>query len=166
MVKDRSFEKALNFSLHLLNFRQRSEKELRDKLELKKFSQDIIDQLFLYLKKLGLIDDVSFAQAWVNTRMMLKPSGLFKLKYELIGKGIRPKIIDEVLDNLKNECNLKEVALGLARKKISASKLGDKNKLKRRLYDYLRRRGFSGEVVFSVMHEVFKNFYTPNEGDK
>ncbi len=165
MVKDRNFEKALNFSLHLLNFRQRSEKELRDKLELKKFSQDITDQLLLYLKGVGLIDDVSFAQAWVNTRMVLRPSGPFKLKYELIKKGIKPKVIEEVLDNLKNEYNLKEVALGLARKKISLSKLRDKNKLKRRLYDYLRRRGFSSEVVFSVMHEIFKNFYAQDKED-
>ena len=165
MVKDRSFEKALNFSLRLLNFRQRSEKELRDKLKLKKFSQGITDQLLLYLKGVRLIDDVSFAQAWVNTRMVLKPSGPLKLKYELIGKGINPKIIEEVLDNLKNEYNLKKVALGLARKKISLSKLRDKEKLRRRLYDYLRRRGFSSEVVFSVMHEVFKNFYAQDEED-
>lgn len=165
MVKDMSFEKALSFSLHLLNFRQRSEKELRDKLELKKFSQDITDQLLLYLKGVGLIDDVSFARAWVDTRMVLKPSGPFKLKYELIEKGIKPQIIKEVLDNLKDEYNLKEVALGLARKKISSSKLRDKKKLKRRLYDYLRRRGFSSEVVFSVMHEVFKNFYAQDKED-
>jgi regulatory protein len=158
VAEDKSFEKAVGYIFRLLKFRERSERELIAKLKRRKYSLDVINRTIQYLKKTGLVNDAHFARAWVSTRMALKPSGPFKLKYELKEKGINSQIIEEVLNSLKKKYDLRKVALNLAKKKISTSKIKDKNKLKRRLYDYLKRRGFSTEIILSCMQEIFRDF--------
>lgn len=154
-MQDKEFEKALEYSLRLLNLRQRSEKELRDKIKKKNYSAVVAEGIIEQLKETGLIDDAAFARAWVNTKMALQPSGVFRLKYELEEKGISPQIIELVLTELENKYDLKQAALELAKRKISHSGIKDKIKSRQNLYNYLKRRGFSLEVIFFVLGEIF-----------
>ena len=158
MAKEKKFDKAFGYALRLLKIRQRSEKELKDKFRLKKFPQEISDEVIKRLKQEGLVNDASFAQAWVNTKMLLRPSGPIRLRYELRQKGITPQIIEDVLEGLKEKYDLEKEALELVKRKLASSKVKDKLKVRRRLHDYLKRRGFSSEVIFSCLQEIFKDF--------
>ncbi|MFH1856537.1 MAG: regulatory protein RecX [Candidatus Omnitrophota bacterium] len=151
------FEKAFNYALRLLNLRQRSEKELNDKFARKGYSRTLNDKLIRELKKTNLINDIEFARAWVNTRMLLKPSGVFKLKRELVIKGINTEIIETTIEELKNNYDLKKTAFELAERKKHTLKNKDRQKAKKNIYDYLRRRGFSGEIIFPVLNKLFKS---------
>lgn len=154
-MQDKEFEGALEYSLRLLNLRQRSEKELRDKLKKKNYSAVVTEGIIEHLKEIGLVDDAAFASVWVNTKMALRPSGIPRLKYELEEKGISPQIIELVLTELESKYDLKQTALELAKRKISHSGIKDNIKSKQRLYHYLKRRGFSVEVIFFVLGEMF-----------
>lgn len=156
--KNKTFENGLDYALRLLNLRPRSEKELSDKLKTKGYSLSAAGEIISRLKKIGLVNDRNFAQAWVSERMRLNPSGIVKLRFELKQKGINSVITEEILSDPQNKRDFRETAREIARKKLNSIKIEDKQKIQRRVYDYLRRRGFSSEIILSVMKEFFKNF--------
>ncbi len=104
-----------------------------------------------YLERLDYLNDRQFASAWVNSRISTKPVGLLKLRYGLKDKGIDNKIIEEVLSKLKENYNEYEVACDLAKKRMKKLSKIDSLKAKRRIFNYLLRRGFSYELVCEVM---------------
>jgi len=94
-----------------------------------------------------LIDDEKFAYNWVESRMLNKPMGKFLLKRELKGKGVKAEIIERVIaENYQQEDEL-ELAKKLLQRKARRFKDTDDLKTKKRMTDFLLRRGFSYEVV-------------------
>jgi regulatory protein len=73
--------------------------------------------------------------------------GKFLLKRELMGKGVKAEIIERVLaENYQEEDEL-EVAKKLLQRKAKRFKDTNDLKTKKRMKDFLLRRGFSYEVV-------------------
>ncbi len=61
--------KARLYTYRLLNYRPRSEQEIRDKLKKRDFGEAIIDSIVLELKNRSLIDDYNFARFWAKSRL-------------------------------------------------------------------------------------------------
>jgi len=145
-------EKAEKYARRLLKVRQRSENELSARLGRKGFNNSIIENLVGQFKEKGLVDDLKFARSWVYSRIKLNPKGALALRCELIEKGISKKIIDLVIpENAEFE---KETVKQLASKKAKQLKGLPKIKAKKRLQDYLTRRGFKYEVIDQVIGEA------------
>jgi regulatory protein len=145
--------KARETVFRMLRMRPRSEKELRDKLKLKEFSDDTIDATIEYLKKIRLIDDQQFARAWINSRLS-RPFGLKRIQFELQNKGVSKNIIQQQFDTVKETYEEKEVVVELAKRRYARYKNIDTTKAKRRVFDYLARRGFSAEAINTAMREL------------
>ena len=143
-------EKALN----LLTYRARSKKELIDRLKEKGEVQpqaeiNIIADVIGELETIGLVNDNGFAELWVRERSKLY--GPFRLRAELIKKGIAQEIIDKTL----SELNEPDIARRLAQKWMDRHKeVRPQNLppdvLKRRLFSFLMRRGISYETINSL----------------
>ena len=147
-------EKAKNSAFRLLKFRERSEKELRDRLKKKKFQDSVIEETISYLKKIKLLDDSNFATKWADSRIK-KPYGIKRIAYELKQKGIETKIINKTLDDIKNRYNEYDLAKELMEPKIKTiNKNQDLFKIKARLYNFLIRRGFSYDVAADVLKDL------------
>ena len=86
----------------MLKFRQRSRKEIYDRLKKKKFDEEIINETISFLKNKGFIDDQLFAKAWIESRIK-KPLGLRKIRQELNLKGIDKQIIDSQIGEIKEK---------------------------------------------------------------
>ena len=147
----KDLSKARSYAYRLLAIRSRSIKEIKEKLKKKGFEESLIIEVIDYLERLDYLNDRQFASAWVNSRISTKPVGLLKLRYELKDKGIDNKIIEEVLSKLKENYNEYEVACDLAKKRMKKLSKIDSLKAKRRIFNYLLRRGFSYELVCEVM---------------
>jgi SOS response regulatory protein OraA/RecX len=85
------------------------------------------------------------------------------LRRELLSKGISSEIVDEVLSERENLIDEFEIALDLAQGKLKQIKSLKKRKkgrdeYKRRIYEFLLRRGFKFETINRVMREVFDDF--------
>ena len=82
-------QKALNNAYCLLRQRPRSEQEIRKRLRLKGYEDDIVNEVVLALKNSGELDDAKFAKLWVDARIYLKenPKVLEKLEKETRAKG-------------------------------------------------------------------------------
>jgi regulatory protein len=146
----RAKEKALNY----LSYRARSEKEIKDKLKKKEFPGTIIDEVISDLKRLNLVDDFEFASLWIKDRLEHKPKGERVLKLELLKKGIKKEIIQKALEEFyPSKTEEMEIALELVKKRERRYKDLDKMVAKRRLFNFLLRRGFSYEVVREALDE-------------
>ena len=135
----------------LLKFRQRSEQELRERLEKKKFDKQIIEETLSFLKERSFIDDSSFAKSWIDSRIK-KPLGIRRLKAELLIKGISKAIIDSCIDEIKENYPESKIVAGIVKDRLDKLKGCDPQKAKKRVYAYLLRRGFSPETVIDVLN--------------
>ncbi len=146
-------QRARNSAYKLLEFRNRSEKELRDKLKEKKFSCQIIDETITYLKKYDLIDDNLFTKQWIHFRLN-KPFGIHRIRFELKMKGIKESIIKKHLDEAMQEYQELEVVQELAQKRAKKYKGIEEQKIRQRVYGYLSRRGFSSNSISKALKEL------------
>jgi len=153
MHKD--LQKAKDYTLRLLKYRLRSNKEIESRLQRKGFSREIINNTLDFFRDLGYLDDLTFAKAWVNSRLSLKPRSRKFLKYELKCKGVAIHIIEQVLSWLCEDAEY-EIAEKLARRK--AEKLQGLPELvqKRRLASYLARRGFSAQITYGLTKKILR----------
>jgi len=146
-------ERARQYAFLLLKFRQRSEKELYQRLKKKNFKEEAIKEAIAFLKQQAFIDDKSFARDWINERIK-RPYGIRRLSRELKIKGIDQQVLDGALEELKENYNEEEIVRGLAKEKFDRFKGIKPQKAKKRIYSYLLRRGFSPEIIIECINNL------------
>lgn len=143
-------ELALQRSLHFLSYRPRSEKEITDHLRKHKTPTPVLEQVLERLKANGMVDDLKFAQMWLENRSTFRPRGAFALRTELRQKGIADSTIEQVLDGLDE----RELAYQAGRNKAAKIRSSDDETFKKKLYGFLSRRGFSYGTISEVMIDL------------
>ena len=156
------FEKGKQIAYRFLSYRPRSKKEVERKLKEKKISGENIVSIISLLEKNNYLNDREFTLNWVKYRMENKPLGRRSLEYELREKGVDSEIIKDSLDEVyTGEFDEYEVAVRLAEKKISSlnkRKIED-NVIKRRLFSYLQRKGFSYDTIERVIENILDLYF-------
>lgn len=135
-------------SLHFLKYRPRSSHEIRHYLEKKGFSASEVSEAIKRLEQYRYIDDTEFARIWIENRARNRPRGEFALRCELKEKGVPEEIIDSMLADFDEA----EPAWKAVSPKLEKWADLEPFELKKKIYDYLRRRGFA----FTTCEEVFK----------
>lgn len=143
-------------ALALIGYRMRSVFEIRKKLAAKDFPDRAIDQAVEDLLRVGLLNDLAFAEAFIRTRMIQKPSGRRLLRQELRHKGVSEAEIDHAMDTALAGVDVGQVIADLVerrRRQLPA----DPVKARKRLTDFLLRRGFDWDVVKPVVTGFFES---------
>lgn len=143
-------EKAYASAARLLAHRPRSQAEIQRQLQTKGYSQAVIDQVVARLTAVDLINDEQFARYWIEQRETFRPRGHLALRQELQQKGIAATIIEAALATV-DEVGAAEQ---LAEKKAHQLAGLPEMEFKRKLSQYLQRRGFPYESIRTVV-EVF-----------
>jgi regulatory protein len=151
LTTDDSIEKCLQSALRLLNYRPRSEVEIRIRLG-QRFTKDVVDGVISRLTKRQLIDDFAFATYWKENRESFNPRGRRLLRLELSKKGVSREVINEVLEGIDEE----ESAYRAARKKERSLQQDDYDSFRRKLGSSLKRRGFSYEVADRTVERIWR----------
>ena len=149
----RELQKAKLIAFRLLKIRGRSEEELKERLRLKNIQSDIINETLGYLKILKLIDDQKFAKDWIHARLN-RPFGLRRISIELKRKGISPEIITRELNQARINYEETDIVETLAKQRAIRYTDIDQQKRKKRVFDYLARRGFSLESIQKVIKKL------------
>lgn len=152
ITKEERKKEAKDVALKILSFRRRTEKQVRDKLQKKGFDEKTIKATIDKLKEFDLINDLEFATSWVKDRLAFKPRGKKLLKQELWKKGIAKGVIDQVTEELCQHED--ESALDLMKKIEKKYKNLEPQVAKRRMFNFLLRRGFSYEVARQVLTQL------------
>jgi regulatory protein len=143
--------RCLNTAVHYLSYRPRSEFELRERLHQRGFDSDSVEAVLAKLKEQGLVDDMAFAQFWKDNRESFSPRSQWLTKLELRQKGVANNIIDQIAGTIDDENSAYRAALGKAQGLL----LADYQSFRRRLGNYLKRRGFSYGVINHTIERLW-----------
>jgi len=149
-INDLGMQKALNF----LRYRSRSEQEVHQNLRKHGFSEDVINQIIERLRQMNLVNDIDFANSWVDNRSEFKPRGRIALQSELRAKGIDSDIINEVLSDIDEE----KLAYEAAQKQAHKYKNLDWKPFQKKMLGFLTRRGFNYSVAGPIVKKIWREF--------
>ena len=138
-VVEGAYDRALSY----LSYRPRSRAEIVTYLEGRDVPEGQIGEIVERLERAGLLDDDAFARYWVENREQFRPRGLHALRYELRRKGISDEVIERALASIDVSASAYRAAEGKARQLRHL----DPVTFRRKLLDYLARRGFEYEVA-------------------
>ncbi|OGL34382.1 hypothetical protein A3F64_02740 [Candidatus Saccharibacteria bacterium RIFCSPHIGHO2_12_FULL_42_8] len=141
------FGKSYARALELILRRPRSIREINDYARRKKWEIELRDRVIEKLSEKGYLDDTKFASFWLKARVNSKPISKRKLNAELLQKGIKREIIDEVLVEY-TEVNEQDALAALIKKK--RNKYTDDQKL----MAYLANQGFSYGAIKEALQDL------------
>jgi regulatory protein len=154
LCNDDGFEVAYQKALSLLNHKQRTGHEIRQKLNEKGFSSTQIDFVLEKLEHAGLIEDGRFAEMWVENRNTFHTRSQRLIRLELLQKGVAEEEIDKALVGSAEDAELATQAAMQQIRKYSNLEWED---FRKKLSAYLLRRGFSYGTVAPVVRSVWES---------
>lgn len=157
ILKDEMFLKAKNKALNILSRASQSEKKIREKLS-NDFEEDTIDDVVDFLSKYNFINDNELASKIVSTNVNLNKYGKNKIKQNLYNKGLDKSAIDEAMNEIDSDTEF-ENALYLAEKRYDRVKNEDPKKAYAKIANHLAYKGFSYDIIKSVLNKIFKSDY-------
>ncbi len=153
LARSDNFHRCLNAAIHYLSYRPRSESELRERLGQRGFDGDTLEAVITRLKERGLVDDMALAQFWKDNRESFSPRSRWLTRLELRRKGVANDIIDQVVDAIDDDASAYRAALS----KAHSLPQSDYQGFRRRLGEYLKRRGFSYGVINHTVERLWQD---------
>ena len=156
---ENEFFQTKSSAYRYLGNRNHSSFELRVKLSKKGYQKLIIEKVIKDLSAKGYIDDQKFTESFVKNRIEKRKEGIVKINSELRKKGISNEIISDVINNFTDDPIHLQNAFQLARKKYQSLKNKDLDfqKLKGRLFNFLKGKGYTTEIILKVLDTVLVN---------
>jgi regulatory protein len=152
LSEDVSLARSLNTAYRFLSYRPRSEAEMKDRLHRRGFADSQIEIVINKLKEQNLLNDTAFAQFWKENREMFRPRSKRMTRMELKKKGVADEIIKEVTEDSNDMDSAYQAAL----KKAQRLPKEDYEIFRRRLGDYLKRRGFGYTVINQTVKRLWQ----------
>jgi regulatory protein len=140
--------KIMKRAFKILHYRERSSKELKDRLLRAGFDQLLVDDVIQELIADNTIDDERFARAFVKDYTSLKPKGNIFIINELKKRGIS---LDIIMDLIKNR-DEKRMIKTYINKKFDHYDLKEP-KTRQKLIKRLLRRGYTPNAVYSEIDQ-------------
>lgn len=161
---------VLEAALRFLEVRQRSVHEVRRRLTGAGYRADLVEAAIERLGELSVLDDTSFAQAWIESRDRAHPRGARALRQELRLKGIDTSIAEAVLGDRAMGAGdgIAEVSAAerlLSRNARTLARIADPRARRQRAYALLARHGFGSEIAREVAGRSVAGAADPPEGE-
>lgn len=152
---------AKTIALRYLSHRPRTEREIRDKLREKEFSDEDISRTLAELKQAGLVDDREFARMYLRDALAVRPVGKLLARRKLLLLGVAKELVDGILGEFFGADSEKAAALESGRKFLGTHQRRpgerDPRALQTRLSAYLARRGYTWDVIQPVLKELLSH---------
>jgi regulatory protein len=144
------FNFGKKIAYHFLNYKPRTEKEIRKKLREKKISEKNSDRIIKVLKDLKYLDDNQYAKLYLEEKLSNNPAGKRLISMKLSGKGISKEVISDVIDSQYSEEKETKKAKELLSKYLKKVRAKSEMDKRQKCYRYLLSKGFDYEIVKSV----------------
>ena len=144
--KSGDIRRARHRALHILERSDRTEQELRAKLE--RNYRAAVEDAISYVKQYHYLDDRRYAVNYLNSRGRVKSRR--QVEQELLyKKGISKEILEEARTEAEPQDEREQIRRWMEKKQIHPE-TADPNEL-RRFYLFLMRRGFRSEDILSEL---------------
>ena len=140
---------CFNRGLSAIEKSMKSKKMLKTYLKEKGYPAECIQRAIEKLEEYGYIDDEAFCESYISSYPLKSRR---KLKFDLLGKGIKESIIGEKLLALTNDEGESEKCFKFA-EKFMKNKEKDL-KTKQKFYNNLAGKGFSFEDIVKAWEEI------------
>ena len=147
---------AIDKAIYYLNIKPRTKAQVIRYLEQKDFPPEEIQEAIQELESYRYIDDFNYAQMYFEVAFE-KGKGIARIKRELAEKGVDRQIIEEAFEELESVPDQYETALQTGRKILLEAGEFDpdqQQKIKGRIARRLASKGFSSDIVYSVIREL------------
>ena len=148
---DRVDQKAYASAIKYLSYRSRTEAELRQHL-LPRFSEPAIDEVVARLKSQTLLDDSKFAGQWTESRSANKPRSAAMIRHELVRRGVESTAASSAVTDVDDEDGAYRAGL----KHLSHVTCADSTTFRRRMWAYLKRRGFTDALSRKTIDRLWE----------
>jgi regulatory protein len=147
---------VLDKALDLLAVRARSSRDLRLRLRRADAADHDISWTVERLVSQGFVDDAAYARQVARSKALSGGISKRKVISALRQKGVSAEVAAEAISATLAEVELDEygAALAAAQRRVRALASLDPAKRRQRLYAFLARRGYEGDVVRRVLSEV------------
>ncbi len=155
VIKDEILmQEARQYALKLLDRQSYTEKSMRRKLSDRDYDESMVEKAIAFLLEYRFLDDADYARRYIESALRIGRSGLKKIRYDLIGKGIPKEILDKIcaeydLEDLKNR--EKEMVMPMLEKRLKGD-FSFPNVMKAK--QYLLSRGFSMDAIDSAVQSL------------
>ena len=143
-----------------LGRRARSAHELERWLLQRGYDRADVTDAVQRLTEVGAIDDSQFARAFARSRTLGKGMSRRRLAQELSRRGVDRHMADAAIAEVLEEESVDERALleAAARKKLAVLRGQEPDTVRKRLYGYLARRGYSSADIAAVIRAVMVGY--------
>ena len=141
-------KRAKKRAMFLLEKMDRTESQLRDKLRQGFYGEDIIEEAVSYVKGYHYIDDTRYAQSYVRWQKECKSKR--QIQADLMQKGIDRETVALALEaEYEPETEQKLILKWIEKRNYS---IGNSDiKEKRKMYQFLMRKGFRSEEILHIL---------------
>lgn len=161
-MKDNSTSKTYTVkeaTIKLMQFcayRDRSHKEVEEKLKEMKMIPAAQEQIIIQLMQENFLNEERFARSFARGKFRIKKWGRNKIKQELKFRDISTPIIKLALTEI-DETQYNATMVELAEKKLALIKETNEFKRKKKLADYLLQKGYESPLVYDLVNELKSN---------
>ena len=141
-------EAAREAALKLLERARRTRADLARRLGERGYAAPTIEQALERLTRVGLVDDVEYARAFLRGRLGRRAAGRRRLEQELRARGVTPADVAGAFERLAEEVEGARRAVAQAERRYRAL---DPQLRRRRLYALLARRGFDPDAIAAAL---------------
>jgi regulatory protein len=135
--------------------RARTTHEVLQKLKEKGFPEPVAENAVARLCELGYLDDEAYARSYAQRRFEAKGYGPQRIRQELRRRGVPDRYAEAALDELLATVDPLDAARRQAEKRWARlAGETDLRKRRKKLSDFLLRRGFSYDVIRQVTDEL------------
>lgn len=141
-----AFDRAVN----LLAFKDRTVKELKDKLKDKGYNSEEIEEAVEKLSYYGYLNDENYALSYIRENASKKGKKL--ILRELQEKGIDKDVVGYVMEEYMEAVDVDEIEVisNVVRRRYADADFNDE-KISRRVISFFLRRGFQYDNIKAVM---------------
>ena len=139
--------------MHLLEKKDYTEKELRQKLENGKteYTEEQIDGAIAYVKSFHYVDDGRYACKYIEAMQSRKSRR--QIEQELYQKGVDRELIQEAFEETGEVPEEEQIARWMEKRNFHPEEADMKEK--QRMYAFLARKGFRAENIQRAMKSEF-----------
>ena len=149
---DDDYRACYEAALHYIEYRPRSEAEVRRHLQYKrKFQAESISHAVVKLKELKLIDDRAFSVIWARDRVEHRHKSSLMIRRELMQKGVDAGTIESVTADIDDDANALRAGISKARLLRNL----EYPEFYKRLASYLSRKGYGAELIQRVVRRLW-----------
>jgi regulatory protein len=152
LLSDEQRARARGAALELISYRPRTEAEIRRRLQQRGFDAAVVEEAVARMRELGYLDDEAYVRTFVAERLRTRGHGPARLRADLLRRGASPVLIDSALAEFVTREDLHAAALRHATGRWKRlTREADPQKRRKKLYDFLVRRGYDFEMIREVL---------------